>query len=233
MSDVNAHSGHRARMRERYLKSGFDSFQDHEILEIILYNCYTRRNTNDIAHKLLDKFGSISAVLEAPLDSLVEAGVSETVAVTLRMIPDICRIYYDDRNKSKNKILTLSSMGEYFLNKFIGRVDECLYLLLLDSKEKEVFCGIVSEGSVSSSNVPVRKIVDFALRYNATIAVIAHNHPSGVALPSKADLYVTDVLYRTLATVGVRLVDHIIVADDEFISLRAARLSEALIIGEN
>lgn len=230
MSDSNAHAGHRSRMRDRYLKYGFDSFQEHEILEMILYNCYTRRNTNDIAHKLLDTFGSISAVLEAPVDLLVKAGISESVAVSLKMIPDICRIYYDNRNNTKSKIITLDTLGAYFSNKFIGRSDECLYLLLLDSKGKELFCGVVSYGSINSSDVPVRKIVDLSLRYNAAFAVISHNHPSGVAIPSKADLYVTEVLFNTLKSVGVRLIDHIIVADDDCTSLRDTELSKVLII---
>jgi len=232
MSQDNAHDGHRARMRNRYLQSGFDGFEDHEILEMILYNCYRRRNTNDIAHKLLDHFGSLSAVFEAPLDSLIEVGISESVAVSLKMIPDICRVYYDDRNNSKSKILSLDALGEYFVHKFIGRNDESVYLLLLDSKCKEIYCGVVATGSSITSDVPIRKIVDLALRYNASLAVISHNHPSGVALPSKADLNVTNVLFNTLATVGVRLVDHIIVADDDYVSLRDSELCSTLLIGE-
>ena len=219
MTESNTHEGHRERMRKRYLQSGFDGFQDHEILEMILYNCYRRRNTNDIAHKLLDTFGSISAVFEAPIDRLMDVGVSETVAVTLRMIPDICRIYYDDRNSERKKILGKSSFGQYFVNKYIGRSDECMYLLLLDRKGKELFCGVVSNGTINSADVPVRRIVDFALRYNASLAVISHNHPSGVALPSKEDINVTNILHKILASVGVQLVDHIIVADDVYISL--------------
>ncbi len=232
MLQDNTHDGHRARMRKRYLESGFDGFQDHEILEMILYNCYRRRNTNDIAHKLLEHFGSLSAVFEAPLDSLMEVGISESVAVTLKMIPDICRVYYDDRNNSNRKIINLSDVGEYFLHKFIGRFDEAIYLLLLDSKNKELYCGVVSTGNNITSDVPMRKIVDLALRYNASIAIIAHNHPSGVALPSRADIQVTNVLYKTLETVGVRLADHIIVADDDYVSLRDTELCSSLIIGE-
>ncbi len=232
MSSQHNHDGHRSRMRKRYLETGFDSFQDHEILEMLLYNCYTRRNTNDIAHKLLEAFGSISAVLEAPVDSLINAGVSENVAVYLHMIPDVCRVYYDDRNNSKGKIIKLDNVGEYFKNKFIGRVDETVYLLLLDSKGKEIFCGVVATGTSCTSDVPMRKIVDLALRYNASIAIIAHNHPSGVALPSKADLKVTNLLHSTLATVGVNLVDHIIVADDEYVSLREAALCSVLLVGD-
>ena len=231
MSSQHSHDGHRARMRKRYLDNSFDGFQDHEILEMLLYNCYTRRNTNDIAHKLLEAFGSISAVLEAPVDSLVKAGVSESVAVFLHMIPDVCRVYYDDRNNSKNKIIETKDLGKYFLNKFIGRIDETVYLLLLDSKCKELFCGVISKGTVTSSDVSARKIVDLSMRYNARYAVFAHNHPSGVALPSKADVIFTRTMHSTLSAVGVTLVDHIIVADDLYVSLRESSICSCLLVG--
>lgn len=224
MSDKNTHEGHRSRLRKRYLDSGLDNFQDHEILEMILFNCYTRRNTNDIAHKLIDSFGSISAVFDAPVDALIECGVSESVATYLHMIPDICRVYFDDRNKSKHKIITMDMLGEYFVNKFIGRTDECIYLLLMDAKEKEVFCGVVSSGTTTSSDVSMRKIVDLAMRYNATYAVVSHNHPSGVAIPSKADVAMTYAVYNTLSSIGVQLVDHVIVADDEYLSFRESSI---------
>ncbi len=231
-ADMNTHEGHRERMRKRYLATGFDSFEDHEILEMILYNCYTRINTNDIAHRLLDKFGSLSAVLEAPVDSLKAAGISERVAVYLRMIPDIARVYLDDRNNSQEKIISLDTIGEYFINKFIGRGDENLILLLMDAKCKELFCGVVATGTTWGSDVPVRHIVDLAMRYNATNAAIAHNHPSGVALPSRNDIKATDVLNQTLSLVGVRLVDHIIVADNDYISLRESALCSSFFTGE-
>lgn len=231
MSSQHSHDGHRSRMRKRYLETGFDSFQDHEILEMLLYNCYTRRNTNDIAHKLLESFGSISAIFEAPVDSLIKAGVSESVAVYLHMIPDVCRVYYDDRNNSKVKVINEDNICGYFQHKFIGRVDETIYLLLLDSKQKEIYCGVVATGTSCMSDVPVRKIVDLALRYNATSAVIAHNHPSGLAMPSKADINVTKILHTTLATVGINLLDHIIVADDDAYSLRQSALCSFLLVG--
>ncbi|MBE6734583.1 MAG: DNA repair protein RadC [Ruminococcaceae bacterium] len=230
--ESKTHEGHRERMRQRYLATGFDSFQDHEILEMILYNCYSRINTNNIAHRLLENFGSLSAVLEAPVDSLKAAGLSERVAVYLRMIPDIARVYLDDRNNSKDKIISLDNIGEYFVSKFIGRIDEHLILLLMDAKCKELFCGVVASGTSCGSDVPVRQIVDLAMRYNATNAAIAHNHPSGVALPSKTDVKTTNALHSTLAMVGIRLVDHIIVADNDYISLRESSLCSSLITGE-
>ena len=230
MPETNPHEGHRSRMRQRYLEHGFDDFHEHEILEMILYNCYRRRNTNDIAHKLLDSFGSISAVFDAPIDRLIETGISESVAVTLKMYPDICRVYYDNRNNCRSKIINFDDMYDYFIRKFIGRSEEVVYLLLTDSKKKELFSGVIATGTSCASDVSLRKIVDFALRYSAVNAIIAHNHPSGIALPSKEDVITTTIVYRTLASVGVRLVDHIIVADDDCVSLRDAQLCKELII---
>ncbi len=226
------HKGHRARMRKRYLAGGFENFEDHEILEMILYNCYKQIDTNPIAHRLLDAFGSLSAVFEAPYDSLRNAGLSENVAVYLRMIPDISRVYLDDRNNSRNKIISFDDVGEYFLPKFIGRIDEHLMLLLTDAKGKELFCGVVATGTSCGADIPVRKIVDLSMRYNATNAVIAHNHPSGVALPSRADIRATNDLAAALELIGVQLVDHIIVSDNDFVSLRESSLCSALITGD-
>ncbi len=223
---ANEHSGHRKRMRNRYLNTGFDSFEAHEILEMILYYCYPQKDTNPIAHKLLDTFGSISAIFDAPFDALVKSGVSENVATYLKMIPDVSRVYLDDKNSNKNKIVYIDRLGSYFINKYIGRIDEHLMLLLLDSKCKELFCGVVSAGTTSSSDVNIRKIIDLAMRYNATNAVIAHNHPSGVALPSRSDLKATQVLSSTLSAVGVNLLDHIIIADDDYISLKDSALCD-------
>lgn len=229
---AHEHDGHRTRMRKRYLASGFGDFEAHEILEMILYNCCPRRDTNPIAHRLLDAFGSLSAVFEAPVDSLMKEGLSENAAVYLRMIPDISRVYLDDRNNNDNKIICLDKIGDYFLPKFIGRNDEHLILLLLDAKGRELFCGVVSVGTAMGSDVPVRKIVDLSMRYNATNAVIAHNHPSGVALPSKADLHATNALSAALDLIGVSLLDHIIVSDQDYVSLREACLCQCLITGE-
>ncbi len=232
MAEKHSHEGHRSRLRKRYLDYGIDNFENHEILEMLLYNCYTRRNTSDIAHKLIERFGSISAVFDAPVDLLVEAGVSESVAAFLHMIPDVSRIYLDDRNKSSEKVIQLKELCDYFKNKFIGRKDEAVYLLLLDNKKKELFSGVVATGTSASSDVPLRKIVDLALRYNATFAVIAHNHLSGMAVPSKADMQATQVLSDTLRTVGINLLDHIIIADDDSSSLRTSIATSTLLVWE-
>lgn len=218
------HIGHRQRMKERFLHTHFDGFEEHQILEMILYYVYPRTDTNPLAHRLLNTFGSISSVFDATVDTLINAGLTPNAAIFLTMLPDISRVYLNDRNNNQSKIIDFEHLGEYFVSKFIGRDEEVMVLLLTDAKGKELYCGVISKGSIHASEVPVRKIIDLAMRYNAATAVIAHNHPSGVALPSRADLDATKSVSQTLNLIGVMLFDHIIVSDDDFVSLRESQL---------
>lgn len=214
----NIHNGHRNRMREKFLEEGADAFRDHELLEIILYYCVPRRDTNPLAHKLINTFGSFSAVLEAPVELLMECGLSRNAAVLIKLLPEVSRVYLDDK-VGKNKIVTDENIGDKILAKFVGRINEAVLLMLLDSKGKELYCGIISKGSVNSSEIYIRKLVELAVKYNASTAVLAHNHPSGIALPSSKDIVTTKGVLQALRLVGVRLIDHIIVADNDYVSM--------------
>lgn len=220
------HTGHRQRMKERYLHTNFDGFEDHQVLEMILYYVYPRTDTNPLAHKLLESFGSISTIFEASVDTLIQAGLTPNAATFITMLPDIARIYLNDRNNNQSKVIDFYNLGKFFVPKFIGRDEEAMILLLADAKGKEIYCGVISKGSINASEAPVRKIVEHSMRYNASTAVIAHNHPSGVALPSKADLNSTAVINQALNLVGVMLFDHIIVSDEDYVSLRESHLCD-------
>lgn len=228
MATDNVHEGHRARVRKKFLLDGIDNFETHEVLEFLLFYCVPMKNTSVIAHKLLDSFGSLSAVFDAPYDALRDFGLSETQATMLKLIPEVSRLYIDDKHNNHSKVVDYDTVGDSILHKFIGRENECVLLLLLDAKGKEVFCGIVAKGSLNSTNLPVRKIVDFSLRYNAKSAIIAHNHPSGVALPSRDDLDATANISQALSLIGVRLIDHYIVADNDCVSLAQSNVAPAL-----
>lgn len=207
-------------MRKRFLDhSGFDGFEPHEVLEMLLYYSIPRVDTNPLAHKLLDDFGSLSAVIDAPYEALIDSGLTENSAVFFNIIPELTRLYLDDKHNNKSKIIDIDNVGGFLIPKFIGRDTEVVILLLMDSKGKELYCGVVSRGSINSSDVPIRKIVGLALRLNAATAVIAHNHPSGIAIPSKSDIIVTKEISDALNLVGVRLKDHYIFADNDYISL--------------
>ena len=216
----NPHNGHRNRLRKKFLDNSFDGLETHEILELMLYYAIPRKDTNPIAHKLIDSFGSLSAVFDAPIDKLKEQGISENCAIYLKLIPQICRMYMEDKHNNSEKIIDIDNIGEKLKHKFVGRDYEAVVLLLLDSKYKEVFCGVVSKGSVSACEVYVRKVIELAVLYNAKFAVLAHNHPSGLALPSNADIVTTKKVYQALRLIDVVLLDHVIVADDDYVSLK-------------
>ncbi len=228
MATKNVHEGHRSRVRKKFLLNGLDGFETHEALEFLLFYCVHMKNTSELAHQLLDSFGSLSAVFDAPFDALCSFGLTEQQATFLKLIPEMSRLYIDDKHNNNSKIVDYESLGDSILRKFIGRENENVLLLLLDAKGKEVFCGIVAKGTLNNTNLPVRKIVDFALRFNAKSAIIAHNHPSGVALPSREDLESTANIKNALNVIGVRLLDHYIVADNDCVSLEQSQIAPYL-----
>lgn len=218
MSQVKGlHDGHRDRVRERFLLEGLDKFRDHQALELLLFYAIPRKDTNDTSHILLNRFGSLSGVLDAPIDALVDAGLSKNAAVLLKMMPEFCSRYYKDKyQQNGSNTINSDNIGEAILQYFIGADEEQVLLVLLDPKGKRLFCDIISKGSISASEVNIKKILQYAVKYKASGAVIAHNHPSGIALPSKTDISVTISLRDSLSAIGVTLLDHIIVADMEF-----------------
>lgn len=224
MAKTSEHSGHRKRMKKRYLEHGLETFENHEILELALYYAIPMKDTNPISHKLMDKFGSLSAVFDAPIDLLIDEGLTENTAVFLKLIPDLLSIYMDDKFNNTDKIINSVNLPQKFINKFLGKNYEMVYLLLMDSKYKELYCGVVSKGSITNADVNIPRICELSLRYSARYAIIAHNHPSGICLPSNADLRVTTKLYQALSYINVELVDHYIVAEDDCISLSDSKV---------
>ncbi len=214
------HSGHRQRLRKKFINNGFDVFEPHEALEMYLFYAIPRKDTNPLAHKLLDRYLTIGGVCDAPLDELMrEFNLTESAAVFIKMLPEMSRLYNESKISNKH-IIEPDNIGEMFRTKFIGRTSEATALMLGDAKGKMLYFGIIAKGSINSTDVPIRKVVDLALRHNAKTAYIAHNHPSGSALPSESDLTTTKLVNQTLANVGINLLDHFIVTDDDYVSLR-------------
>lgn len=215
----NVHEGHRERMRNKYVNKGIEVFEQHEILEMLLFYAIPRKNTNDIAHRLLEACGSLSAVFDAPIDILMQQGLSYNAAVLLHMIPDLSRAYQSNKFDNEEKIITDENIGKKMVHLFAGKNEECVYAFFLDAKGKEKYSGIISKGDASSAPLFSKDIVSIAARCKAVTVIIAHNHPSGVAFPSRADLEATADIADALDTIGIHLADHIIVADRDYISL--------------
>jgi len=217
---MSTHEGHRQRLRQRFLDEGLDHFDEIQVLELLLFYCIPRKNTNEIAHALLNRFGSVAQVMEASADELRKVpGVGETAATFLSLINAFGRYYQVNRAANVDVLRDIEKCGAYLVPQFVGRRNETVFLLCLDAKCKVLACREVGEGSVNSAAVPIRRIVEMALGANATSVVLAHNHPSGLAIPSGEDVQTTRRLAMALRTVEIELVDHIIVADDDYVSM--------------
>ena len=220
MSNPQIHKGHRQRLKNRFREEGLDNFTEVQVLELVLFYCIPQKDTNPIAHDLLNHFGSLSQVLEAPVEELTKvSGIGENAAVLLKLITDVGRYYLVNRSQQFTALTTLDACAKYMVPHFFGRRVETVFLLCLDAKCKVLCCKEVGEGSVNSAGISIRKIVELALGANATSVVLAHNHPSGVALPSPEDIQTTRRLAAALHAVEIHLADHIIVADDDHISM--------------
>ena len=219
----NLHEGHRKRMKERFIKSGLDDFAPHNILELLLFYSIPRGDTNPVAHRLIDTFGSLSGVFDATPEDLAKVdGVGENSAILISMIPQIARKYLEDKADTANIVGGCSDIGAFLLPKFVGRTNEALMMVSIDNKNKIISCSVVAEGTVDSAKVSRRKIMEEAMKVKATRVILAHNHPCGVAVPSSEDVVMTKEIGRLFAQVGIELVDHIIVANDDYVSMAAS-----------
>lgn len=217
---MSIHDDHRQRVRQRFLESGLDDFHEIQVLELLLFYCIPRRDTNPVAHALLEHFGSFSQVMEAPVEELKKVkGMGESSAAFLHLVTAVSRYYQVDRVKQVKILPTIEDCGRYLIPFFHGRRNETVFLLCMDAKCKVICCKEIGEGSVNSAGVPIRRIVETALGVSATTVVLAHNHPSGLALPSGEDIETTHRAAAALNAVEITLADHIVVADDDFVSI--------------
>ena len=224
---MGLHDGHRNRLKNRFLNEGLTNFEDHNVLELLLFYSIPKSDTNEIAHELLNKFGSLHGVFEAGMEDLMSVnGISRHSAVLIKMIPELFVVYGRDKVRDIQKINSSDDAKQFFIPRFYGKVREEVQLVLLDDKMNIIKWVKIYEGSVNSANVPIRKIVEIAIENRATNVIIAHNHPTGLILPSKDDLRATAKVREALALVDIKLLDHVIVSDNEAASLKDSGYSE-------
>jgi DNA repair protein RadC len=220
MSDDNLHCGHRERLKKRFLEEGLDAFDDHQVLELLLFYAIPRGDTNPTAHRLIKNFGSLSAALEAdPKDIASVEGIGVHAAVFLSMIPQVTRRYFHDRVLSdRPKLTTSEAVVEYLIPLMVGRLEEVFYVLCLDTQCRVIYPAVVSEGTVKEAAVYPRRVVVEAIRHQAASVILAHNHPAGRANPSQQDHQLTRLLVQALGPLDIKVLDHIIVAGDQAFS---------------
>ncbi len=218
--DKNVHEKHRLRMRERFAKDGFNSMQPHEIIEMLLLYAIPRKKTNDIAHALLDRFKTVAGVLEASEDQLKQVdGIGDGAATFISMILPLFHEYTKSAKKTP-RLISHEICGEYVLSQYAGLLKERVCLVCLDSNYRVLAFETVCEGDVSSAVVDNRTLLGIIFKHPKTACVVlAHNHPGGLAIPSREDLLSTGEFSKILKTINIGLLDHIIVIENDYISL--------------
>lgn len=222
---AGVHSGHRQRLKDQFLTHGMDPIHDVNVLELILFYAIPRQDTNPIAHRLLNTFGSLAAVFDATPEELMErGGLSKNAATLIKLIPAAARRQQLSRSSCHQLLDSTQKCGDYLVPFFFGATQEEVYLLGLDAKCKVLGCVKLSTGSVNSAGLSIRKVVECALNMKASSVVLAHNHTSGIAVPSQEDIRTTKSISHALDLVGVYLADHVVVADEDYVSMAESGL---------
>ncbi len=215
-------SEHRRRVKDKFLQNGLPKgAPPHEILEILLFYSIARKDTKVTAKLLLEKFGSLSNVFNATPEELQTVeGIGEHSAILLKLIPEIMRAYGEDMLSPAAYLNDSDEIGTYLLSRYAYfSSEEVFSVLSLNNKGRLISFNVIEKGDIGSVGVSTRKVIETLLNTKATSAVIAHNHPGGIALPSDIDLKITESLHLSLKSINVNLIDHIILADDDFVSL--------------
>lgn len=218
--DKSVHDGHRTRMRERFFENGFDGFSEHEILEMLLYFTIPRRNTNEIAHDILDEYMTLANVFDADPQSLMDiTGLKETSATLLTMIPHLFRVYETSKYTKQNLLHNTESIGQFAVSLFKDKVNEEFALICLDSNRRVHWSGIIKTGEIDRIDAHPRRVMGEVIKHNAKTVIFAHNHPHGSLMPSVADKEATRQLTDLLRGIDVTVLDHIIVSGNRFYSM--------------
>lgn len=219
---MSLNDGHRERLRRRFENEGLDYFEPHEVLELLLFFIIPRGNVNHIAHRLIDRFRSIRGVFHASAKDLLSVeGIGPQAAFFLKLIPAVCRRYMIsvEQDKFAEPIDCSERIREYVSPYFVGRSAETLFLLCINNAGLPISCNYISEGIVNAAQVDIRKIMETVVNTNAVAVALCHNHPDGLALPSEEDILLTTRVRDLLAPVGITLIDHLVFAEGDCVSL--------------
>lgn len=213
-NDGSLHAGHRQRMKNSFLRTVPEEPVPHELLEMLLYYSIPRGDVNPLAHRLIERFGSLTGVLEASAEELCSVpGVGENTACLIRLTDAILRASAIEQAEPSKTYETVSKLDAYLRPRFAGLGNERVYLVMLDNGMRMIDCVAVADGVVNNSVVCVRRIAELCLNRHAACAVLAHNHPHGMAIPSSTDIEMTSTVDNALDILGIPLLEHLIITE--------------------
>ena len=222
----NKHAGHRQRLKNKIKKNGLRSLEEHEILEVLLTYCIPRKNTNNIAHELLNKFKSISNVIDAESNQLkLIEGLGEESGLFLQIIKDFVEIYLENKKTSATTILTNPKQCiDYFRTHFIIKNTETFVGFCLTDKGRLINHFLIDGKSETEINFPIKILTENITPNNVKQLVLIHTHPNGSVNPSQQDIDVTNRISNICAILGCKLADHCIVNETDYCSFKDLNL---------
>ena len=215
------HTGHRGRVKQEFLTRGIEGWPDHRVLELVLFYAIPQGDVNPLAHELIDRFGSLSGVLDALPEELMKVkGMGEHSATMLKLFPAVLGRYLEGRTGPGQLVHTTQEAGHVLAPYLYGSRNEMVYVLCLDAKRKVLGVRRISEGNNNNSDVTIRRVAEECMALRASACYLAHNHSSGIALPSPEDMNTTAVIRTVLEPLGVLLVDHLVFVDGDLVSIQ-------------
>lgn len=217
------YTGHRQRLRQRFLKSGLEGFADYEVVELLLTLAVPRADVKQPAKALIEKFGNLRGILDAPVEELrAVKGLGSVTPVALKIIRAAATLYLQQSGEGQDSLSDSSQLSDFWRMRIGSLPNEVFQVAYLDSGYRLLRDGVetLEEGTVDRAAVYPRRVVESALRRGAAALVLAHNHPNGRVTPSEQDKVLTRALVLAAETVGLKIVDHLIVSASESFSFR-------------
>lgn len=218
---MGVHDGHRERLKARFLEHGMDSFNDLNALELLLFYAIPRRDTNVIAHALMDRFGGLSGVFDASIPELMDvSGIGENAALLIKLVPQMMKKKELSKVRDMRTFHKSSQVAQFLIPRFMEEREELVLVVCLDTRNSLLCCEVLNRGVVNAVDISTRRLAEHALKHKASAVILAHNHPDGVAMPSREDEVFTAKAQDALRLIGIRMMDHIIVAGENYFSMR-------------
>ena len=221
------HDGHRKRMRDKFEAHGADFFEDHELLEMLLFFPIARKNTNELAHELINKFGSLRGVFDADFDEICKVeGIGGGTAFFIKLVSAIMNRNSAPKRDKRTKLGSYNDVSKYLMALFENESEEKLYAICLNSSFRVIGCERIAIGGDGAVEAKVKGILQSVVRNNSSFAIIAHNHPNGVAIPSGEDIDCTMRIRETFKYFDCKLIDHFVVANGRCMPILNANNAE-------
>jgi DNA repair protein RadC len=222
---MGVHDGHRERLKANFAENGLDGFNDLNALELLLFYAIPRRDTNVIAHELLNRFGSLDGVFNASIQELMDVpGIGENAALLIRLIPQMAKKRELSKVSNMREFCRSSEVAKFLIPRFINERDEVAMVVCLDTQNCLLCCEVLNHGDVKSVDISVRRLVETALKHKASAVVLAHNHPDGALMPSREDEVFTNNARDALRLLEIRMMDHLIIAGNRYFSMKDSNM---------